>query len=1002
MDEKDWQSFINNMKLEELNKYYNKFKFGEDIFHNLMKRRVKDILLISNFYDAFILEQDGRLSEQLYGEYKQLNITHEPRITTIPMSKSSTIMETLQNKEFDLVIIMMRMGKITPFELSRDIKEHYPDLPILLLLNKQSYIDVIHRSEDRLHYIDDVFLWTGNAKLFLGMIKSVEDKWNVALDTEEGMVRVILLIESSIDYYSLFVPLLYQEILDQTQQLISSELNEENKRLRMNARPKVILVHDYEDALYYYQKYKEYLIGIITNVNLKINGEFDIEGGLKLVKAIRSEGADLPILMQSAEESFRQPASSLDCHFLYKYSKSFLNDMRTFITNNLGFGDFVFKAPDGKVITRASDLQDFEKSLHKISDESIIYHAERNHFSAWLIAHGEVQIAIQIRPLKPSDFVSKGQLRDFLIGTIHEIRQRQNRGKVINFDPAFLDEDDKIVKLGDGSLGGKGRGIAFLNALMVTMNVNKDFESVDIKIPKTAIIGTNEYDWFLENNDIRRSVAEKGDEEIAKIFLMSSLSPQLKERLSVYIDQIKYPLAIRSSGLLEDSQSQPFAGIYNTYMLPNNHPDKHLRLRHLEEAIKLVFASPFQENARCYIESINFKLDEEKMAVIVQEVVGSRYNDHYFPMLSGVAQSYNYYPTFVMKHTDGIASIALGLGKSVVDGERAYRYCPKHPKIELIRPAEIVENNQRDFYALRLSNDEIELKKGDDATLDRISITKRYKEGVFKPFTSVWDYEHLAFLDGKFIKGPRVLTFRNIIRFGEYPLSEIINKMLEIGEIGLGVPVEIEFAMKFQEDGRYLKKPIFYILQIRPLMITKEHVDIKIDDISPEELILLTTKGMGNGIVQDIHDIIYLDPQKFDTTKTLDMKDELEKLNKIMRQDEKQYILIGPGRWGTNDRFLGVPAKWGQIDHARIIVEVGMQNLAIEPSQGSHFFHNLVAMNVGYFTIPYTSKQDFVNWSWFNEHAAAHDMKYFRHISADKEFLIKMDGKKGIAVIYKP
>ncbi len=989
------------MKLEELNQYYQKFKFGEDIFHNLMKRRVKDILLISNFYDAFILEQDGRLSEQLYGEFKQLNITHEPRITTIPMNKPSSIMETLEKKHFDLVIIMMRMGKTTPFDLSKDIKELYPDLPILLLLNKQSYVNVIHRSEERLHYIDDVFLWTGNAKLFLGMIKSIEDKWNIEYDTTEGMVRVILLIESSIDYYSLFLPLLYQEILDQTQQLISSELNEANKRLRLNARPKVILVHDYEDALYYYQKYKEYLIGIITNVNLKINGQFDIEGGLRLVEAIRTEDFDLPILMQSAEESFRQPAEELHCHFLYKYSKSFLNDMRTFITNNLGFGDFIFKMPDGSTITHVSDLQDFEKRLHDVPYESIVYHAERNHFSAWLIAHGEVQIAIQIRPLKPSDFETQEQLREFLIRTIHEIRRRQNRGKVINFDPSFLDEDDKIVKLEDGSLGGKGRGIAFLNALMVTMDVNNDFEAVEIKIPKTAIIGTNEYDWFLEHNEIRESIAEKSDDEIAEIFLKGTLSPTLNERLKMFVDKIEYPLAIRSSGLLEDSQSQPFAGIYETYMLPNNHDDKQIRLEHLQEAIKLVFASPYQENARRYIESINFKLDEEKMAVIVQEVVGSQYNDHYFPMLSGVAQSYNYYPTFVMKHTDGIASIALGLGKSVVDGERAYRYCPKHPRIDLIKTTEIVENNQRDFYALRLSNENIELKKGDDATLDRISITKQYKEELFKPFTSVWDYEHLAFLDGKFVKGPRVLTFRNIIRFGEYPLSEIINKMLEIGEIGLGVPVEIEFAMKFQEEGHYLEKPIFYILQIRPLMITKEHVDIKIDDISREDLILLTTKGMGNGIVQHIHDIIYLDPVKFDTTKTLEMKDELETLNKLMRQNERKYILIGPGRWGTNDRFLGVPARWGQIDHARIIVEVGMQHLAIEPSQGSHFFHNLVAMNVGYFTIPYTSKQDFVNWSWLNEHAAAHDMKYFRHISSEKEFLIKMDGKKGTAVIYR-
>ncbi|OPX25772.1 MAG: hypothetical protein B1H05_03305 [Candidatus Cloacimonas sp. 4484_140] len=989
------------MKLEELDKYYNKFKFGEDIFHNLMKRRVKEILLISNFYDAYILEQDGRLSEQLYGEYKQLNLTNEPRITTIPISKSKDITEKLKTKEFDLVIIMMRMGEITPFELSRDIKEHYPNLPILLLLNKQSYIDVIHRSEDKLYYIDDVFLWTGDAKLFLGMIKSVEDKWNIDHDTTQGLVRVVLLIESSIDYYSLFLPLLYQEILDQTQRLISSELNEANKRLRMKARPKVILVHDYEDALYYFQKYKEYIIGIITNVNLKVNGQFNIEGGLNLVKTIRSEEPELPILMQSAEESFRKDAEQLNTQFLYKYSKSFFSDMRSFITDNLGFGDFVFKTPSGKVLRRVKNLEEFEHSLKDIPEGSIIYHADRNHFSAWLIARGEMQIAKKVRALKVQDFPTSVDLRNFLILTIHEIRRKLNRGKVINFDPSFLHEEDKIVKLGDGSLGGKGRGIAFLNAMLVTLDVNKDFDNVDIRIPKTAILGTNEYDWFLEHNNIMNSIAEKSDQEIADIFFKGTLSPQLNERLKILIEKTEYPLAVRSSGLLEDSQSQPFAGIYRTYMLPNNNEDNKVRLTHLQEAIKLVFASPFQENARCYIESIHFKIDEEKMAVVVQEIVGSTYDGYYFPQLSGVAQSYNYYPTFIMKHTDGIASIALGLGKSVVDGERAYRYCPRHPKVDMLRPTEIVENNQREFYALDMNDNTFDLSKGDDATLERKRITNAYKDGIFQPFTSVWDYEHFAFLDGKFIKGPRVITFRNVIRFNQYPLSDIINRMLEIGEIGLGVPVEIEFAMKFQEDGRALEKPIFYILQIRPLMITKENINIELDKLSPKELVLLTTKGMGNGIVQDVKDIIYLDPTKFESTKTLEMKDELEFLNKEMKKKDARYILIGLGRWGTNDRFLGVPARWGQIDQAAVIVEVGMQNLPIEPSQGSHFFHNLVAMNVGYFTIPYTSKQDFVDWAWLNRQKAEHELTFFRHVSSQKEFLIKMDGKKGVAVIYK-
>ncbi len=988
------------MKLDELNKYYNKFKFGEDIFHHLMQNEIKEILLISSIFDAYVLEQDSRLSEQILGEYKQLNLMMAPRITTI--SFTDDLDSILEKKKFDAVIIMMRVGVETPGRLCSKIKDHNENLPILLLLNKKSYIELIEQKPEILLPFNEVFIWNGDSKLFVAMIKLTEDFLNVENDTKIGDVRIILLIESSIEYYSTFLPLIYSVKMQLTQELIESEVEVINKRLKMRARPKILMAHNYEDAISIYNKYKKNILSVISNANLKVNGIFDIEGGIKLMKLIRKENPSMPIMLQSADESNMHLAKEIKAEFLYKYSNTLYHDLKEFIKTNLGFGEFIFRDANGTELARARTLYHLEKTLEKIPEESILFHIEKNQFSSWLMAHSEIGIAKKLKDTIVADFDSTEEIRQYLLTTIRNVRQQQNRGKVIKFNPAVFTEEDKIIQLADGSMGGKGRGLAFLNALLVTMDLAKEFENINVKIPKTAIICTNEFDTFIEKNKIiSTEVSKKSDEKINDIFINGNLTSDLVSKLRTLIQNVKVPLAIRSSGLLEDSQSQPFAGIYKTFMLPNNDPDVEIRLKQLCDAVKMVLASPFLESARKYIESINYKIEEEKMAVIIQEIVGTKDAENlFYPHFAGAAQSYNFYPPKDMFHEDGIVALAAGLGKAVVDGERAFRYCPKYPRVNLLEPVGIVENNQRDFYAVNLSLEEEQDVNSEDKFLTKRRIRTSHKEGVFKEITSVWDYERFQFLDGTFVRGPRMLTYRNIIYYNKFPLSDMLLRILEIGEIASGVPVEIEFAINLDGD-KINNLPTFYLLQIRPLSVNKENINIKLDKVNLEDMMLSTTRAMGNGEIKSIKDIVFIDPDKFDNTQTLQMVGEIEKINNYLDKNDREYVLLGPGRWGTSDRFLGVPVRWAQINKAKIIVEASQENFTVEASQGSHFFHNLVAMNVGYFTVSHSSDSDFINWEWLTSLPAKHSCKYAVHVELEKPVNIQIDGKKGIAVISK-
>ena len=986
------------MDLTKLNYYYNKFKFGEDNFHNLMKYHIKEILLVSTFYDAFIFEQDGRLSEQIYGEYRQLNLSTAPRVTSVPTGKQA--LEILENRSFDLVITMMRIGEISPFDLGRQIKQRYPNMPILLLLNVQSDISLVEKNEDEMQYIDKVFLWNGDTKLFLAMIKMIEDAHNVEYDTKQGYVRVILLIEDSIKYYSMFLPLLYAEILKQTQRLINEELSDINKRLKMRARPKVLLVQSYEEAVTFVEKYHEYLVAVISDVKFFNHGVLDENAGFKLIDRMKKRQVDIPVILQSSDIENEEKARNLKVNFLNKTSKTLLHDLRTIIINNLGYGDFVFRNKAGIEMDRAATMLEFEQKIETLPGESILYHGERNHFSSWLIAHGEIQVAKKILPEKIEDFHDVEELRSYLLEVFRTVRKKRTRGKIINFEPSALSMDDQIIRLAEGSLGGKGRGLAFLNTLLVTMEFEEEFPEVNIALPSTSIIGTSEYDSFIERNKIGEWIISKSDEEIQEIFIKGTLSKELIQKLEVVVEQITYPIAVRSSGLLEDSQSQPFAGIYKTFLLPNNNPDKKVRLHQLCDAIKLVFSSVYLEGARTYIESINYKVEEEKMAVIIQEIVGSTYDDCYYPHFSGVGQSHNFYPISYLKSSDGVVSLAAGLGKTVVEGDRSFRFCPKHPKMDIIPPSEQVKESQNFLYVVAMDKPSFNLLEGEDVTLVKMRINQAEKHGTLQHMTSIWDNENNRLIDGGTTKGSKIVTFADILKYSYFPLSKILEQILDIGEKALGMPVEIEFAVNLTKDEKEKIYPTFYVLQIRPLTINTENITIDTDNLNKDDMVLYTENGMGNGIIDSVYDVIFVDPDKWDRTKTVKMHEEISELNKRMRAESRNYILIGPGRWGSRDRFLGIPVKWMDINMAKIIVETGSENFAVDSSQGSHFFHNLVSMDVGYFSISHHSDNDFLDWDWLKLQKVIEKTDHFLHIQVDHPLVIKMDGYKGLAVIH--
>lgn len=987
------QSIANKQLLQ---RYLNRSNYARDIYHDLMPFKVKEILLIANLYDAYSIEKEGRFSEQVLGKYYQLHLTSVPRITGV--SSLEEAQETLRIKHYDLVIIMMGIDRQMPDIYSKQIKKENPYLPIFLLLNNNR--DIADYSTRKHKHINKVFIWNGKSSVFFTMIKHLEDKINLENDTTKGLVRVILVVEDDPKYYSLYLPMLYNIVMEQTRRIIDDVSTDElYKVLRLRARAKIILTQSYEEAIEIFTKYKEFFLCLITDVKFYKNGKLNSEAGFNLVNQVRSQLKDLPIIIQSSEQNNKVKAHALNTSFIDKNSPSLFHDFKYFIMKYLGFGNFFYKDKDGNQIAVAHSIKEFQEQLLLIPDESLIYHASEDHFSLWLKARGEIQVARIINPAKVADFKDAKSLRNYLISIISKFRNEQKKGKLIHFeeDDEILDSSN-IVILSDGMLGGKGRGLSFFNSLLYNFDFSKIISDIHILIPSTLIIGTDEYDQFMESNQLRNKLPEAiATDSVKALFISGNLSEDLMQKLQRVIKLTQKPLAIRSSGLLEDSLSQPFAGIFDTYILPNHHQDVNVRLKQLTDAIKLVYASIYSETSIAYVEAINYKIEEEKMAIIIQEVVGNQYGDVFYPHISGVGQSYNYYPIGHMKPEEGFANIALGLGKYVVEGEKSYRFSPKYPGLENFSTKSLVKNSQVQFYAVRLDDNELNLLEGENAGLIKMDVLEAEKHGTLKHCASVYDADNDQLYSGTHRQGPKILNFANILKHNYIPLAKTLELVLDVVKEAMGAPVEIEFAVNLEKDEEGKSK--LYILQIKPLIGNTEDYSIDVRKIDKESLLLYTEHGMGNGKVDGIFDIIYADIHDFDKSKTNDMVKEISMLNRKMREQNRKYILIGPGRWGTRDPWIGIPVSWHQISMAKIIVETSLDTFPLDASSGSHFFHNVTAADVGYFSVQPNEGTGNINWEKLESFEPVEQTKYFKHLRFEKSLCIKMDGKKRFAII---
>ncbi len=973
------------------------FDLSFKVFHELMAEKVTEILLISSPYEAFIMEEEGRLAERIIHEYRGLNLSRPPMLTWV--STAGEALDILSRKSFDLVITMPQVDEMDAYILGRKIKAIHPGLPIYLMIQNTSKHLLERQSVDS-QAIDRRCVWYGNTDLLLAMIKNLEDRMNVAYDTKRARVRVIILVEDSPIYYSSLLPLLYKEIVTQTQAVMEESVNDEHRILRMRARPKILVAENYEEALDLYRQYRPYVLSVFSDVRFPKNGRINDRAGVSLLSMIRQENPDLPLLNLSSEESNRQQAEKIPAVFLNKNSPTLHSEIRSFFINYLGFGDFVFRFPDGQEIARASNLREMEKILPSIPDESMYYHSQRNHFSSWLMARSEVMLASKLKPVKASDFPSAGELKKYLISCIYERRKGRQKGLITELGTGSFDPDADFVKVGKGSLGGKARGLAFISTqFKENPDWQKKFENVDIQVPKSLVLSTDGFDAFISENNLKElATADLSDGEITRLFRAAHFPESLAGDLEMYLQHVRYPLAVRSSSLLEDAQFQPFAGIYKTYMLPNNHHERSVRLERLITAVKLVYASTYFETPKAYARSTFHRMEDEKMAVVVQQLTGSAWGDYFYPAISGVAQSYNFYPISHLKPEEGIAHIALGLGKTVVEGGTSLRFSPPYPQFlpQFSAVDDILKNSQRLFYALKLKDFPQDFGTNEDANLARLDVDDVSDHPSVRHLASTYSPDEHRIRDGAQTGGYFVMTFANILKYNSFPLAEILVDVLEIGRKGMGCPVEIEFAVDLPAGAG--QRPSFDLLQVRPMGINQDQMDVEIHDEDITTAVCYSTMALGNGRSKEIGDVVFVNPETFDPACTVDIATEIGEINKQLARQNRKYLLIGPGRWGSADRWLGIPVSWHDISGVGAMIETSTENFKADPSQGSHFFHNITSLGISYLT---TSKNgdDFIDWKWLQSLPTEKQTTYLHHVKLEKPLTIKIDGKNSKAVI---
>lgn len=973
--------------------------FKDTSFANLMNKRIYNVLLIATKYDAFMLEDDGRVDEQIFNEYTSLSLRYPPRFTQVTTEEEA--LAELKDRNFELIICMPNMDNRDIFAAAKEIKIHYPNIPIVVLTPFSKEVSKRIANED-LSAIDYVFSWLGNAELLLAIIKLIEDKMNAPDDTASVGVQIILLVEDSIRFYSSALPHLYKFVLEQSQMFAKEALNGHQQTLRMRGRPKIKLARTYEEAVRIFNQYRDNMLGIVSDMSFMHDGVKDPYAGYKFGRYVRKTGLIIPFVLESSESSNKVYAEELGASFIDKNSKSYPQDLRKKIMQRFGFGDFVILNPQTKEeIMRIKDLKDLQKKVYQIPDDSLVYHLSRNHFSRFFYSRAMFPPAEVLKRVDVSDYKDMDEARKLIFDLIVQYRRMKNSGVVAIYQKERFDEYSNFARIGDGSLGGKGRGLAFMGA-MVKRYPKLETENFNTNIPKTVVICTDIFDEFMETNELLPvALSDADDETILKYFLRASLPASLIDDLMAFFDVVKSPIAVRSSSLLEDSHYQPFAGIYSTYMIPRLE-DKYEMLRLLSDAIKAVYASVFYRDSKGYMTATSNLIDQEKMAIVLQEVVGNRYNDHFYPTISGVARSLNFYPIGNEKAEDGIANIALGLGKYIVDGGQTLRFSPRHPHniLQMSTMDFALRETQTRFYALDLKNLAEQFSIDDSFNLQRLGLKEADADGSLKYIVSTYDPYDQIIRDGYYPGGRKILSFVNILQHDVFPLAKTLDELLRIGQAEMGRPVEIEFAVNVDPNNH--DKATFYLLQIRPIVDNKEIMDEDLTQVGNEETILSSTSVLGHGIVTDVQDIIYVKSGAFNSSNNQLIAYEIEKLNRRFTEEEKNYVLVGPGRWGSSDHWLGIPVKWPHISNARVIVECGLENYRVDPSQGTHFFQNLTSFGVGYFTINPFKGDGWFDEEYLNALPAVEDTEYLRHIHFDKPIVIKMDGKKSLGVVLKP
>ena len=978
---------------------WNKFYLKDVSFVNLMTRRIFNVLIVANPYDAFMLEDDGRVDEKIFDEYMELGLRYPPTFTQVTTTEEAN--KVLKTTDIDLVICMPGNADNDAFDVARAVKADSPGIPCVVLTPFSHGITKRMENED-LSVFDYVFCWLGNTNLILSIIKLIEDKMNIEHDMQEAGVQMILLVEDGIRFYSSILPNLYNYILLQAKSFSTEALNPHAATQRKRGRPKVVLARTYEEAMALYDKYGDNALGVISDARFPKGGEKDSEAGLKLLREIRRRDEYVPLILQSSESENRSKAEAEGFRFVDKNSKKMNIDLRRLMEEHMGFGDFIFHDPaTGKEIMRIRTLKELQDNIFKIPNDSMLYHVSRNHMSRWLSARAIFPVSAFLKHVTWHKLQDVDAHRQIIFDAIVQYRRMKNIGVVAVFDRGKFDAYGHFARIGDGSLGGKGRGLAFLDNIIKRHPELNQFAGAKVSIPKTLVLCTDIFDEFMDRNNLYQiALSDASDEDILHHFLRAQLPDSLVDDFFTFFDAVKAPIAVRSSSLLEDSHYQPFAGIYSTYMIPCL-ADKYEMLRMLACAIKAVYASVYYRDSKAYMTATSNVIDQEKMAVILQEVAGRQYGTRYYPNFSGVLRSLNYYPIGDEKAEEGIASLALGLGKYIVDGGQTLRVCPYHPN-QVLQTSEMemaLRDTQTRFYALDMEHVSENFKVDDGFNILNLRVKEADKDGSLNYIASTYDPYDQVIRDGIYDGGRKVITFCVVLLQGVFPLPELLRMVQRLGTDEMRRPVEIEFACNLDAD----RTGELFLLQIRPIVDSKQMLDEDLLALPDGRCLLRSHNSLGHGVSEDVADVVYVKTgDDFTAMNNPAIADEIERINRKFLDSGKNYVLVGPGRWGSSDYWLGIPVKWPHISAARVIVEAGLPNYRVDPSQGTHFFQNLTSFGVGYFTINTYTGDGIFRKDVLDAMPALEETQFVRHVRFGSPLRIMMDGKKQEGVVLLP